>query len=88
MRTLPLLAALLLSSPIAGASTELELLQDRCSEQERQIRQLEVENSRLKSLMGTAAATPAARTLIRPRGQGSRDRRESRRSQLWLGPRG
>ena len=66
MRTLPLLAALLLSSPIAGASTELELLQDRCSEQERQIRQLEVENSRLKSLMGTAAATPAARTSSAP----------------------
>lgn len=63
MRTLPLLAAaLFLGSPIAGASTELELLQDRCSEQERQIRQLEEENSRLKSLMGTAAATPVVRT--------------------------
>jgi LysM repeat protein len=62
MRTLPLLAALFLSSPIAGASTELELLQDRCSEQERQIRQLEEENSRLKSLMDTATTTPLART--------------------------
>ena len=62
MRTLPLLAALLLSSPIALASTELELLQDRCAEQERQIRSLEEENSRLKSLMDTAAATPVART--------------------------
>lgn len=62
MRTLPLLAALLLSSPIAGASTELELLQDRCSEQERQIHQLEQENSRLKSLMDTATTTPVART--------------------------
>ncbi len=62
MRTLPLLAALFLFSPIAGASTELELLQDRCSEQERQIRQLEEENSRLKSLMETASATPVART--------------------------
>ena len=62
MRTLPLLAALLISSPIAGASTELELLQDRCAEQERQIRQLEEENSRLKSLMGTAEAIPAPRT--------------------------
>lgn len=63
MRTLPLLAAaLFLGSPIAGASTELELLQDRCSEQERQIRQLEEENSRLKSLMGTASTTPVART--------------------------
>lgn len=62
MRTLPLLAALLLSSPVALASTELELLQDRCAEQERQIRQLEEENSRLKSLMETAASTPATRT--------------------------
>lgn len=62
MRTLPLLAALLLSSPVVQASTELELLQDRCAEQERQIRQLEEENSRLKSLMETAASTPAART--------------------------
>lgn len=63
MRTLPLLAAaLFLGSPIAGASTELELLQDRCSEQERQIRQLEEENSRLKSLMGTASTTPVVRT--------------------------
>lgn len=62
MRTLPLLAALFLSSPIALASTELELLQDRCAEQERQIRNLEEENSRLKSLMDTAAATPATRT--------------------------
>jgi len=63
MRPLPLLAAaLFLGSPIAGASTELELLQDRCSEQERQIRQLEEENSRLKSLIGTASNTPVART--------------------------
>ena len=56
MRAIPFLALLLLSSPIASASTELELLQDRCSEQERQIRQLEEENSRLKSLVNTAAA--------------------------------
>lgn len=63
MKTLPFLAAaLFFGSPIAGASTELELLQDRCSEQERQIRQLEEENSRLKSLMGTASTTPVART--------------------------
>lgn len=67
MKTLPLLAAaLFLGSPIAGASTELELLQDRCSEQERQIRQLEEENSRLKSLMNTAASTPVARTSSAP----------------------
>jgi LysM repeat protein len=62
MRTLPLLAALFLSSPIALASTELERLQERCAEQERQILQLEEENSRLKSLMDTAAATPMVRS--------------------------
>ncbi len=71
MRTLPLLAAFLLSSPIALASTELELLQDRCAEQERQIRQLEEENSRLKSLMGTAASTPATRTASASRPESS-----------------
>jgi LysM repeat protein len=62
MKPLPLLAALLLSSPLAGARSELELLQDRCAEQERQIRQLEEENGRLKSLVSTATATPVARS--------------------------
>ena len=59
MRALPFFAALLLSTPLAGAKTELELLQSRCQEQERQINQLEEENSRLK-LMTTASHTPAA----------------------------
>ena len=60
MRALPFLAALLFTAPFAEAKTELELLQDRCQEQERQIRQLEEENSRLKSLTTTAAQMPAA----------------------------
>lgn len=60
MRVLPILAALLCAAPLAKASTsELELLQSRCQEQERQIRQLEEENSRLKSLVSTASKTPA-----------------------------
>lgn len=61
MRALPILAALICTTaPLAKASTtELELLQSRCQEQERQIRQLEEENSRLKSLVSTAAKTPA-----------------------------
>lgn len=60
MRALPILAALICATPLAKASTnELELLQSRCQEQERQIRQLEEENSRLKSLVTTAAKTPA-----------------------------
>jgi LysM repeat protein len=59
MRALPFLAALLLTAPLADAKTELELLQDRCAEQERQIRHLEDENSRLKSVMTTATKTPA-----------------------------
>lgn len=66
MRTLPFLAALILTAPLAEAKSELELLQDRCHEQERQIRELEEENSRLKSLTTTAArqapATEAAET--------------------------
>ena len=62
MRALPFLAAILITAPLAAeAKSELELLQDRCHEQERQIRQLEEENSRLK-LMGTAATTPATKT--------------------------
>lgn len=62
MRALPFLAAILISTPFAAeAKSELELLQDRCHEQERQIRQLEEENSRLK-LMGTASTTPATKT--------------------------
>jgi LysM repeat protein len=60
MRALPILAAILCAAPIAGAATsELDLLQSRCQEYERQIRQLEEENSRLKSLTATAAKTPA-----------------------------
>ena len=59
MRALPFLAAILFTAPFAEAKSELELLQDRCHEQERQIRQLEEENSRLK-LMTTATQTPAA----------------------------
>jgi len=60
MRTLPLLASLLCTATLAGAS-ELELLQSRVAEQERTIRRLEDENTRLQSLLGTAAATPAVK---------------------------
>ncbi len=60
MRALPILAAILCTAPFAGAATsELELLQGRCQEYERQIRQLEEENTRLKSITATAAKTPA-----------------------------
>ena len=60
MRALPILAAFLCATPLSDAATsELELLQGRCQEYERQIRQLEEENSRLKSLTATAAKTPA-----------------------------
>ncbi|WP_367873283.1 LysM peptidoglycan-binding domain-containing protein [Luteolibacter sp. Populi] len=60
MRALPILAAILCTAPFAKASTtELELLQNRCQEYERQIRQLEQDNAQLKSLVGTAAKTPA-----------------------------
>src|SRR6478609_9026834 len=38
-----------LASPAAFAKSELEILRSRCSEQELQIRQLEEENSKLRS---------------------------------------
>ena len=62
MRAVPYLAAILCSGSIASAN-ELELLQDRCSEQERVIQQLEQENDRLKALIAkddnAAEVTPA-----------------------------
>jgi LysM repeat protein len=42
--------SLALLSPVAFAKSELELLRDRCAEQERQIRLLEDENLKLRSL--------------------------------------
>lgn len=57
MRALPFLAALLCTAPLANAKSELELLQDRCAEMERQIRALETENSQLKSQMNTSTKT-------------------------------
>lgn len=60
MRALPILAAILCTTPLAGAKSELELLQDRCAEQERQIRQLEIENNRLKQISGSATRTAPA----------------------------
>lgn len=40
--------ALVLGAPVAFSKSELEMLRDRCAEQENQIRRLEEENSRLK----------------------------------------
>jgi LysM repeat protein len=57
MRALPFLAALLCTAPLANAKSELELLQDRCAEMERQIRALETENSHLKSQASTSTKT-------------------------------
>ena len=57
MRALPFLAALLFTAPLANANSELELLQDRCAEMERQIRALETENSHLKSQASTSTKT-------------------------------
>ncbi len=63
MRALPILATLLLAAPVAGVASELDLLQNRCAEYERQIRQLEEENERLRSMLASAAAkTPVAET--------------------------
>jgi LysM repeat protein len=60
MRALPFLAALLFTTPLANAKSELELLQDRCAEMERQIRALETENSHLKSQASTSTKTVIA----------------------------
>ena len=69
MRALPFLAALLCTAPLANAKTsDLELLQSRCAEMERQIRALEAENSQLKSQASLSTKTvietakPAAHT--------------------------
>ena len=73
MRALPFLAALLCTAPLANAKTsDLELLQSRCAEMERQIRALEAENSQLKSQASLSTKTvietakPAAHTEATP----------------------
>src|SRR6478752_5377177 len=50
-----------LATPSAFAKSELEMLRSRCAEQERQIRQLEEENSHLRTDGGVKPA-PAAKT--------------------------
>ncbi|MEK7949970.1 LysM peptidoglycan-binding domain-containing protein [Luteolibacter soli] len=57
MRALPFLAALLCTAPMANAKSELELLQGRCAEMERQIHALETENSQLKSQAALSTKT-------------------------------
>lgn len=52
--------SMLLASPSAFAKSELEILRSRCSEQERQIRMLEDENSKLRGdHHASTAAAPA-----------------------------
>ncbi len=50
--------SMVLASPVAFAKSELETLRSRCSEQERQIRQLEDENSKLRSGSHEAHTAP------------------------------
>lgn len=56
MKALPFLASLLVATSAAEATPELDLLQSRCAEQERQIQQLEQENERLRSLLSSTAS--------------------------------
>jgi len=56
--------SLLLSSPFAFSKSELEILRDRCAEQERQIRQLEDENMKLLSLTGESRGNRNGLQLI------------------------
>jgi LysM repeat protein len=66
MKALPILAAFLSLAPLAGAKTELELLQDRCAEMERQIRELELQNSRLKSQLSLSERTVVEAPVSQP----------------------
>lgn len=56
--------SLMLASPAAHAESELETLRARCAEQERQIRQLEQDNARLRggSTASQTTATPAEKS--------------------------
>ena len=70
--------SLVFASPVVSAKTEIEILRSKCAEQERQIQQLERENSRLRNMPPTSqsvatthspsstkpepAATPASET--------------------------
>lgn len=56
MKALPFLATLIVAATSLDAAPELDLLQSRCAEQERQIQQLEEENERLRSMLASAAA--------------------------------
>lgn len=56
MKALPFLASLLVATAATEATPELDLLQSRCAEQERQIQQLEQENERLRSLLASTAS--------------------------------
>ena len=62
MKNLSLVAILPMLSLVqpAGAETSSAVLEKRCSEQERQIRQLEEENSQLRSLIETSSRTKVA----------------------------
>ncbi|MDB6080094.1 MAG: N-acetylmuramoyl-L-alanine amidase [Akkermansiaceae bacterium] len=63
MRAIPILASLLLAAPFAAAAApDSSSLEKRCAEQERQIRQLEEENGRLKSLVATSGKTTPVET--------------------------
>ncbi len=46
---------LALASPLALGASEVESLRTRCAEQERQIRELEEENSKLRQMAGLNA---------------------------------
>jgi LysM repeat protein len=67
-----MIASLLLTaSPAAIANTELETLRSRCLEQERQIRHLEDENSKLRSLGGEQRSAAPAPTPAKTATEGS-----------------
>lgn len=56
--------SMLLASPSVLAKSELEILRSRCSEQERQIRMLEDENSKLRGDHRTSSAVAPAKEAV------------------------
>lgn len=58
--------SMLAASPLGFSKTELETLRSTVAEQERQIRQLEEENMKLRSLNGEKITPPAAQNAEKP----------------------
>ncbi len=63
--------SMVFASPLVSAKTEIEILRSKCAEQERQIKQLEVENSKLRNVPppSQTIATPQTTTATAPKAE-------------------